>query len=101
MPEARNKVASNDEVAVSKPVRRRRNRPEPIIPLGSLTQQSRRDAPRCVACNSTRVTSLALKLTDGTPVRFISCHQCEHRRWDNEGMELSTQDVLEKTRRSS
>lgn len=83
-----------------KKTRRRRNRPEPAIPLGSLTQVSRRNAPRCVACGTTRVTSLALKLTDGTPVQFVSCHKCEHRRWETADTELSTEDVLERTRRT-
>lgn len=101
MPEAKSALDAAQAVTTPKPTRRRRSRPEQVIPLGSLTQQSRRDAPICVACGSNRVTSLALKLTDGTPVRFVSCHQCEHRRWDNDGTELSTEDVLAKTRSSS
>ena len=31
------------------------------------------------------MTRLSLKLTDGTPVQFTSCHQCDHRTWESEG----------------
>ena len=59
------------------------------VPLGSLTQRDNRHGVLCVECGSTRVTRLAMKLTDGTPVQFTSCHQCDHRTWEADGAELS------------
>ena len=59
---------------------------------GSLTQA--RPAGNCPSCASTRLTVLAMTLTDGTPVRFASCHDCEHRSWSHEGEELQFADVI-------
>ena len=39
----------------------------------------------CPSCASARVTGIAMTLTDGTPVEFASCHDCEHRSWSHEG----------------
>ena len=39
-------------------------------------------------------------LGDGTPVVFVSCHQCEERTWfalDGTGDELTREDVLERS----
>jgi len=58
----------------------------------SLTQA--RSAGTCPACSSIRLTVLAMTLTDGTPVRFASCHDCEHRSWSHEGEELQFADVI-------
>jgi hypothetical protein len=58
----------------------------------SLTQA--RPAGTCPACASSRLTVLAMTLTDGTPVRFASCHDCEHRSWSHEGEELQFADVI-------
>jgi hypothetical protein len=58
----------------------------------SLTQA--RPAGSCPACTSSRLTVLAMTLTDGTPVRFASCHDCEHRSWSHEGEELQFTDVI-------
>lgn len=79
--------------------RRRRGRTEPDVPLGSLTQREHRAEAVCLQCGSTRVTRLALNLTDGTPVSFTSCHRCEHRTWDHEGTPLSVDSVLDRTRK--
>lgn len=79
--------------------RRRRGRAEPEIPLGSLTQREHRAEAVCLQCGSTRVTRLALNLTDGTPVSFTSCHRCEHRTWDHDGTPLSVDTVLDRTRK--
>ena len=68
-------------------------------PLGSLTQVSRAADEGCASCGSQQVTRLAMRLTDGTPVQFISCHRCEHRRWEHEGGHLSVESVLERTRK--
>ena len=51
-------------------------------PLGSLTQPGARPAT-CRVCGSDRVTRIAMKLTDGTPVDFTSCQACEHRSWQH------------------
>ncbi|MFP5346056.1 MAG: hypothetical protein ACLGIA_03385 [Actinomycetes bacterium] len=79
--------------------RGRRRGAAPVAPLGSLTQTT--SAGRCHACGTSHVTRLALQLTDGTPVRFTSCHRCETRRWDHDGVELSVDAVLEHSRKTA
>jgi formate dehydrogenase maturation protein FdhE len=60
----------------------------------SLTQAGSRPSGNCPSCGSSRLTSLAMTLTDGTPVRFASCHECEHRSWTHDGSELQFTDVI-------
>ncbi|HLZ37820.1 MAG TPA: hypothetical protein VKP64_08695 [Mycobacteriales bacterium] len=43
--------------------------------------------------------SIALTLTDGSPVRFTSCHVCEHRSWAEGDRPLAFDTVLAKTRK--
>lgn len=83
----------------TRPAGRRRPRRETVeaAPLGSLTQL--RSDVGCAVCGSSRVTHLAMNLTDGTPVVFTSCHHCESRRWEHDGETLSVTDVLERTRK--
>ena len=73
------------------------------VPLGSLTQNGARGEAACAGCGSERVTQLAMTLTDGTPVEFISCHRCEHKTWREttsmQGTELAVDSVLDKTRK--
>jgi hypothetical protein len=72
------------------------------VPLGSLTQPGHGPLRVCVSCGSDRVTELAMTLTDGTPVDFVSCHACEHRTWrraDGEPVVLSTDEVLDRARK--
>jgi DNA-directed RNA polymerase subunit M/transcription elongation factor TFIIS len=75
------------------------------VPLGSLTQAGARVEAACSECGSERVTHLAMTLTDGTPVEFVSCHRCEHKTWvDASGVqhqELPVTSVLDKTRKPS
>jgi hypothetical protein len=75
------------------------------VPLGSLTQSGSRTEALCAGCGSDRVTHLAMTLTDGTPVEFVSCHRCEHKSWiDASGVqhrELPVTAVLDKTRKPS
>jgi len=91
--------------APAKPTRTRRSPrssrvPQAPVPLGSLTQQGARGGAQCSSCGSERVTELAMTLTDGTPVRFLSCHRCEERSWlDLDGLELPVDRVLDKTRK--
>jgi hypothetical protein len=40
------------------------------------------------------MTALAMTLTDGTPVQFASCHDCEHRHWMHDGHTLEFTDVI-------
>ncbi len=74
-------------------------------PLGSLTQRGARIGMSCGACASKRVTRIAMFLTDGSPVQFTSCHQCEHRTWQEQdasggpGTLLEVARVLDKTRK--
>ena len=68
--------------------------------LGSLTQLGARSEHVCDSCGSERVTHLAMTLTDGTSVDFVSCHRCERRTWtDPDGMALPVERVLDKTRK--
>ncbi len=76
---------------------RRSRAATPSLPLGSLTQA--RAERGCHACGSTSVTRLAMRLTDGTPVSFSSCRNCEARRWEHDGAVLSVADVLARTRK--
>ena len=82
---------------------RRTSTPALTVPLGSLTQQGARGETLCAACRSECVTQLAMTLTDGTPVEFVSCHRCEHKTWrEADGHELTELDVdvvLNKTRK--
>ena len=60
----------------------------------SLTQAGTHPSGVCPECGSNRVTALAMTLTDGTPVQFSSCHECEHRLWSHEGEALEFTDVI-------
>jgi hypothetical protein len=60
----------------------------------SLTQAGTHPSGQCPECRSTRMTALAMTLTDGTPVQFTSCHDCEHRSWRHEGTTLAFADVI-------
>ena len=50
-------------------------------------------------CEGTRLTRIALVLTDGSPVDFTSCHNCEHKSWVAEGAWLPIDTVLDKARK--
>ena len=63
-----------------------------------------RDPDTCGSCGGTSLTQLALVLTDGTPVTFISCHTCEQRQWlterdDGSWQVLPIEVVLERSAR--
>jgi formate dehydrogenase maturation protein FdhE len=60
----------------------------------SLTQAGSHPSGTCPSCGSSRVTALVMTLTDGTPVRFASCHECESRSWTHDGGELQFADVI-------
>jgi hypothetical protein len=63
----------------------------------SLTQAGAAPSGSCPECGSARVTALAMTLTDGTPVEFASCHNCEHRHWAHQGEVLAFADVITRT----
>jgi transcription elongation factor Elf1 len=65
----------------------------PVQP-SSLTRRGARNGSECPSCGSQRLTSLAMTLTDGTPVNFSSCHNCEHRVWADDAGKLEFADVL-------
>jgi len=60
----------------------------------SLTRPGARTGAICPSCGSERLTTLMMVLTDGTPVEFFSCHNCEHRVWADETGQLEFTDVL-------
>jgi hypothetical protein len=68
-----------------------------VLDATSLTRPGARMGQSCAACGSERVTSLAMTLTDGTPVSFRSCHACEHRVWSDATGNLPIAEVLERT----
>ena len=65
----------------------------------SLTQVPTTGAARCPVCDGTRLTRIGLVLTDGSPVDFTSCHNCEHKAWVHEGTDLPIDSVLAKARK--
>lgn len=67
--------------------------PRPTQP-SSLTRKGARNGELCPSCQSPRLTSLSMTLTDGTPVNFSSCHNCEHRVWADDAGRLDFADVL-------
>ncbi|HTR68701.1 MAG TPA: hypothetical protein VMH41_00550 [Mycobacteriales bacterium] len=60
----------------------------------SLTRPGARSGAECPSCGSERLTLLVMTLTDGSPVSFSSCHNCEHRVWTGEAGRLEFSDVL-------
>lgn len=76
-----------------------RTRTATVVPLGSLTQPGSRSGAGCRACGSLRITQIAMRMTDGSPVEFTSCHECEHRSWEQQGQRLGFDSVLDKARK--
>ena len=69
--------------------------------LGSLTQPGTLAGVACTTCGSARVTRIAMNLTDGSPVDFTSCHECETRSWTEPGgAAISVDRVLDRTRKA-
>jgi hypothetical protein len=64
-------------------------RPDPTHWLGVI----------CASCGSSRITRISMVLTDGSPVDFTSCHDCEHKTWTGPAGDLALTGVLDKTRR--
>ena len=98
-------AAKSGATASDEPVRKPRARKSAISaePLGSLSQGDDLAGPgwsECRSCRGTLLTRLRIVLGDGTPIVFVSCHQCEERSWfalDGTGDELTREDVLERS----
>ncbi|HEX4654571.1 MAG TPA: hypothetical protein VH274_02390 [Mycobacteriales bacterium] len=60
----------------------------------SLAKAGTAPSGNCPDCGSARMTALVMTLTDGTPVEFASCHDCEHRHWAHQGEVLAFADVI-------
>ena len=65
----------------------------------SLVTTPHNQLPSCDHCGSTRVTEISMTLTDGSPVRFASCHACEQKSWRQAGRVLDVQTVLTKAQK--
>ena len=98
-PTTRTRTARTTTTAPGTPPRQRRSRAEETLPLGSLTQREHRAPGGCVSCGSRRLTRLSMNLTDGGTVDFVSCHHCEHRRWEEAGADVPVAEVLLRTAR--
>ena len=53
----------------------------------------------CGQCLGTRVTHIAMTLTDGSSVDFTSCHSCETKNWTQAGTDLDVSTVLRKAQK--
>ncbi|MDQ1687083.1 MAG: hypothetical protein QOK42_58 [Frankiaceae bacterium] len=65
----------------------------------SLTQVRTDSMALCPACGGRRLTSIAMTLTDGSPVDFTSCHTCEYKTWLQNGKALDIDVVLAKAQK--
>ena len=79
--------------------RPRRAKVDNPVPLGSLTQREHRAAGCCESCGGDRLTRLSIRLSDGAHVEFVSCHHCEHRGWEQEGVAVPVASVLARSGR--
>lgn len=66
----------------------------------SLTQVRTETMAACPSCGGTRLTKIAMTLTDGSPVDFTSCHTCEHKSWLQNGNPLPIDAVLAKAQKN-
>ena len=65
----------------------------------SLASAGARSLATCHLCGSKHVTAIGMTLTDGSRVRFASCHRCENRWWVEGDAQLSFERVIAKTRK--
>ncbi|HSP38715.1 MAG TPA: hypothetical protein VLR26_13270 [Frankiaceae bacterium] len=64
-------------------------RPDPDFVRGLL----------CPQCAGRRVTKITMRLTDGSQVDFVSCHDCEHKYWRGVEGALALDGILDRTRK--
>lgn len=81
------------------PVRRPVSRPSLDPAVGLRPDPAHLFGVVCAACQSSRITRISMTLTDGTPVEFTSCHDCEHKVWGSTSGDLALTGVLDRTRR--
>jgi DNA-directed RNA polymerase subunit M/transcription elongation factor TFIIS len=79
-------------------VRVPRQRTVPTLPTtpSSLVKLADSQREKCPACQSPRLTEIAMTLTDGSPVQFTSCRHCEYRAWTQAGLVLPVDLVISK-----
>lgn len=66
--------------------------------VGPAATEPALDVPKtCPVCHRSRVTRMAVQLTDGTPVTLMSCSDCDTRTWWNGPEQLNLQDVVNKS----
>ncbi|RZS87154.1 hypothetical protein EV189_2577 [Motilibacter rhizosphaerae] len=76
----------------------RARRPAARRGSGPLTTQPAADVPTaCPHCHGSRVTRMAITLTDGTPVTLMSCSDCDTRSWFDGPRMLQLQDVVDRS----
>ena len=84
--------------------RGRRRAATPSVPLGSLSQAAAvpPGTSACVVCGSGNLTRVPVRLTDGSEVTFVSCHDCEAKGWfDSAGASVAHEWVLSRSGRKA
>lgn len=81
------------------PVRRPAILPNASSSVGMRPDPTLLQGVTCTACNSSRITRISMTLTDGSPVDFTSCHDCEHKAWQGTAGDLGLPGILDRARR--
>ncbi|MGB9357613.1 MAG: hypothetical protein WCC01_03555 [Acidimicrobiia bacterium] len=59
------------------------------------------DGLSCNTCGQNSVIQIELTLPDGSEVVFCSCHRCESKWWDRDGVRLDLDALIDVARRES
>jgi hypothetical protein len=57
------------------------------------------DGLTCSTCGQNSVIQIELTLPDGSEVVFCSCHRCESKWWDRDGVRLDLDALIDVARR--
>lgn len=57
------------------------------------------DGLSCNTCGQNSVIQIELTLPDGSEVVFCSCHRCESKWWDRDGVRLDLDALIDVARR--
>jgi len=57
------------------------------------------DGLSCSTCGHNSVIQIELTLPDGSEVVFCSCHRCESKWWDRDGVRLDLDALIDVARR--
>mgnify|MGYP001823514639 FL=1 len=57
------------------------------------------DGLSCNSCGQNSVLQIELTLPDGSEVVFCSCHRCESKWWDRDGVRLDLDALIDVARR--